>query len=326
MTQPEDETTEHPIYPAPPSTDQSGEAAGEPPAETPAAEPAPPAAEPAPPAPMAEPPAPMPEPAMPLPTEQEASEETEPWQAPAAGVVAAGAAWQQPSAAPQQPAAVPQQPPPPPQSAWQQPPGQQPAQQYGYAQQPYPQQQYPQQQYGYPQQPYPQQPYPGAYPAQQPYAGPEFGTSALVAFAGMLLVIFGIGVALIGAWALTQGPEIGRFIRENDVAIFNRQIDRQTLSSFLSPMPGVLMVIGLLQVIAGAGVFAHKGWARAIGILISAVGLLVSIFAVSTALARAPGLSLPMLISVVLLVGYAFVLLALFAGGVHFRRRYRAQR
>ena len=33
-----------------------------------------------------------------------------------------------------------------------------------------------------------------------------------------------------------------------------------------------------------------------------------------------------MLISVVLLVGYAFILLALFAGGSHFRRRYPAQR
>jgi hypothetical protein len=125
---------------------------------------------------------------------------------------------------------------------------------------------------------------------------------------------------------LTQGPAISAFIRENDIALFGSQLSRETLRSILSPMPGVLMVVGLLQVISGIGVFAHKGWGRALGILFAVLGVLVGVFAVSTALALAPGLSVPMLIAVVLLVGYAFILLALFAGGSHFKRRYPAQR
>jgi hypothetical protein len=286
---------------------------------------------------------------MPLPSERQASDDTEPWQVPAAGAAAdSGAAWQQAPApvapptaptTPQPPAAQPAAAPPP---GWQQPAGygqqyppagQQWQQQPGYGQQQYgtqyPQQPYPQQGYGqqpYPQQPYAQPPYPGAYAAPQTYAGPEYGTSPLAAFAGQLLVVFGVGVALIGAWALTQGPEIGRFIRDNDIAIFGTQLDRETLRSILSPMPGVLMVIGLLQLIAGVGVLAHKGWGRALGILLGILGLLVSVFAVSTALALAPGLSVPMLVAATLLIGYAVILLALFAGGSHFRRRATAAR
>jgi hypothetical protein len=139
---------------------------------------------------------------------------------------------------------------------------------------------------------------------------------------GLLLVLFGLALAAIGAWAFTQGPEIGRFIRDNDVAVFGSQLDRETLRAVLSPMPAVLIVIGLLQLIAGAAVMAHKGWGRALGLLLALLGLLVSLFAVSMALALAPGASIPVIVAVVLLIGYAFVVLALMAGGKHFRRRY----
>ena len=84
-------------------------------------------------------------------------------------------------------------------------------------------------------------------PQQAPY-----GSSAVVSLAGVVLVLFGIAVALLGGLTLTQGPEIGRFIRENDVAVFGRQIDRETLRAVLSPMPGVLMVLGLLQLVVGS--------------------------------------------------------------------------
>ena len=39
-------------------------------------------------------------------------------------------------------------------------------------------------------------------------------------------------------------------------------------------------------------------------------------------MALAPGVSVALMISAVLLVGYAFVILALIAGGSHFRRNY----
>jgi hypothetical protein len=148
----------------------------------------------------------------------------------------------------------------------------------------------------------------------------------LAAFAGLLLVVFGIGVAVLGVFALTQGPQISAFIRDNDIGIFGTQLSRETLRSILSPMPGALMVIGLLHLIAGIGVLGHKGWGRGLGILFAVVGVLVSVFALSIAMALAPGLSVAALIAIVLVVGYIFILLGLFAGGSHFRRRQPAQR
>lgn len=178
------------------------------------------------------------------------------------------------------------------------------------------------------------QPQPGwgpGYGAPQPGWAPQagwapqqaqFGSSALVSLAGVVLVLFGIAIAILGGLTLTQGPEIGRFIRENDVAVFGRQIDRQTLQAILSPMPGVLIVLGLLQLVVGAVILAHRGWARWLGVLLSLIGLIAGVVAVSGSMALAPGLSVALMISAVLLVAYAFVLLALIAGGSHFRRNY----
>ena len=225
----------------------------------------------------------------------------------------------------------------PPQPTWQQPgpppaPGWPQGQQYGQQQGQYPQQQpygqgqpYGQQyaQPGYGQQ-YPPQPgygQPQWATQPQPWSPVSYGTSPLVVLAGLLLVVLGVGVALFGAWMLTQGPDISRFIRDNDIAVFGRSIDRETLRNVLSPLPGVLMVLGLLQLIAGGGVFAHKRWARALGILFAMVGVLVGIFAVSTALALASGASPAMIVAAAVLTSYALVLLTLIAGGGHFRAR-----
>ena len=159
---------------------------------------------------------------------------------------------------------------------------------------------------------------------QAGWAAPQaqYGSSALVALCGIVLVIFGILVALLGGWTLTQGPEIGRFIRENDVAVFGTQIDRDTLRAVLSPMPGALMLLGLLQLIVGAVILAHRGWARWLGALLALLGLLIAVVAVSGSMALVPGISVQLMISAVLLIGYAFVLLALIAGGSHFRKNY----
>ena len=320
MSQPDDEDTkEHPVYPPPPEP-AATEGAPEPPATDGPAESGPPADAPPADAPTAAPAARIMEQPVEAPLAPPAPA---PWQPPQAPV-------QQPAEPPtqqwQQPLVPPPAAPPSPQPWQQQPAGwqaQQPQQQPQQWQGPPP---------GYAPPPPGYAPPPGGYGApppgwagqpQQQWVGPQYSTSALVALAALVLVAFGILIAVIGAWSLTQGPEISRFIRDNDIAVFGTQIDRETMRAILTPMPGVLMVIGLLQLIVGAGVFAHKGWGRALGVLLSILGVLVGIFAVSTALALAPGVSVPMLIAIVLLLGYAFVLLALMAGGSHFRARYQ---
>jgi hypothetical protein len=150
----------------------------------------------------------------------------------------------------------------------------------------------------------------------------QYGSSALVSLAGVVLILFGVGIAILGGLTLTLGPEIGRFIRDNDVAVFGRQIDRETLRTLLSPMPGVLIFVGLLQLVVGAVILAHRGWARWLGVLLSLLGLLIGVVAVSGSVALVAGVSVQLMLSAVLIVGYAFVLLALIAGGSHFRRNY----
>ncbi len=290
MTQPiDEETTEHPAYGAPPEPLVTAEPEPVPNAEPVADADLVPGAEPM---TDAEPPA--------------AADPAAAWQAPPEPQTQP---WQQPPPAPPPVVAPPPGPaaaPPPPQQ-WQQ-----PAQTW---QQPPPAQwQAPPPGYGAPP--------PGYGAAPQQWTGPLYSTSALVALAGLVLVVFGLFVAVAGAWSLTQGPEIGRFIRDNDIAVFGRQLDRETLRAALTPMPGVLMVVGVLQLLVGATIFAHKGWARALGVLLSVLGVLVGVFAVSTAVALAPGLSVPMLVALVLLLGYAYALLALIAGGGHFRARH----
>jgi hypothetical protein len=149
-----------------------------------------------------------------------------------------------------------------------------------------------------------------------------YRTSFLVALAALVLIIFGVAVAVLGAWTLTLGSDLGRFIRDNDIAIFGRQIERDTLKAVVQPMPGILMVLGLLQLLVGAVILAHRNWARWLGVALALLGLIVSVIALSAVLTLVPGVSVQLILASALVIGYAFVLLALIAGGGHFRAQY----
>jgi len=288
------------------------------------------------------PPDPAPPQMTPMPMSGPPSTDTEMWEVPPASAAAAAAApsqWSQPAPAIPQP--LPEQPsPPPPAQTWQ-PPVQPavtppPPPVWHQPQQPAPpppapawqQTQQPQQpwQQQYPQQPYAQQPYGQPNPYAQTYApqyaaAPSYNTSPLAAFAGLLLVVFGIGVIALGFFALTQGQDIARFIRDNDIKVFGVLIGRDTLRAALTPSPGILMFLGALQLIAGVGVMAHKSWGRWLGFLLALFGLIVGIFAFSIGYAIAGGFTVPVIIGVVFLIGYILIILALIAGGSHFRRK-----
>lgn len=170
---------------------------------------------------------------------------------------------------------------------------------------------------------------PPAYPAAQPYgaAAPTYGTSVFVALAAMLLVIMGVVLAVLGAWLLTQGPALGDLVqrlRSVDLVVF--QPTRYQLRTVVSASPGALMVLGVLQLLVGAFLLGHRSWARWLGVLLALLGLLFSIVAVTSTMALAPGASVQLIVAIAFLVSYAFVVLALVAGGGHFRARHAGSR
>jgi hypothetical protein len=150
-----------------------------------------------------------------------------------------------------------------------------------------------------------------------------YRSSPLAVLGGVVLILFGLAVALLGAWTLTQGPELSDLVRrltKVDLLVF--QPTREQLETAFSLTPGLLMVFGVLQLLVGAVVLAHRGWARWLGILLALLGLLVTGACLSAILALVPGVSLQLIIAGALVVGYAFVVLALIAAGNHFRARY----
>ena len=144
--------------------------------------------------------------------------------------------------------------------------------------------------------------------------------------AGVILVVFGLIDIGAGVWLYGQGSELNSFIQRTTVNLFGATLDRQTLRSILSATPPALIVFGLIEALLGFAILAHQSWARVLGILVALLGLLIGIVCVSVALALASGFSVVVIGAVAVLLGYAFVLLALFAGGGHFRRRYPAPR
>lgn len=166
---------------------------------------------------------------------------------------------------------------------------------------------------------------PPAYPVAQPWgaAAPTRGTSVFVALAAMLLVIMGVVLALLGAWLLTQGPALSDLVqrlRSVDLVVFKPTRDQ--LRSVVGASPGILMVLGVLQLLIGVFVLGHRSWARWLGVVVALLGLVFSIVALTSTMALIPGSSVQLIVAIAFLVAYAFVVLALIAGGGHFRPRY----
>lgn len=154
-------------------------------------------------------------------------------------------------------------------------------------------------------------------------AAPTYRTSVFVALAAMLLVIMGVVLAVLGAWLLTQGPaltDLVQRVRSVDLVVFKPT--RDTIRSVVSASPGSLMVLGVLQLLVGVFVLGHRSWARWLGLVLGLLGLLFSIVALTSTMALVPGTSVQLIVAIAFLIAYAFVVLALIAGGGHFRARH----
>jgi hypothetical protein len=242
---------------------------------------------------------------------------------------------QQQQAYAQQQQAYPQQQQAYPQQQWQQPYYDQGA----YGQQPsyYDQQGYAQQQWqqGYQQ---PAQPYAYAQPGQQPWPTEDqywdqsatgYGRSFVVVLAGFLLLTWGLVFGLAGGlvmWLGSLDEIVAGFTLDTEVLGLVEEFNKQA-----SAYGAILLILGIMQLIGGVGILAHRTWGRAFGVVLGllgtiwGIGLLLSAVRLDLGDFRIQGLLAgdePALGgALIVLLCYALIFLSMFVGRRHFRRK-----
>ena len=145
-------------------------------------------------------------------------------------------------------------------------------------------------------------------------AGPT--TSVLVVVAGIFLLLAGILTFLLGAiFGLLGGLMAVVGTAEEGLGVLG------PLGGMVAGLSFLVVFWGLLEVVAAIGMFLHRAWGRALGLIVGVVGALFAALAVLANVtpgdAEAGGVGF----SLVLLAGYGLTVLALVTGAEHFRRR-----
>lgn len=150
----------------------------------------------------------------------------------------------------------------------------------------------------------------------QPAATPGPTTSVLVVVAGIFLLLAGILTFLLGTiFGLLGGLMAVVGTAEEGLGVFG------PLGGMVAGLSFLVVFWGLLEVAAAIGMFIHRSWGRALGLIVGVVGALFAALAVLANVtpgdAEAGGVGF----SLVLLAGYGLTVLALVTGAEHFRRR-----
>jgi hypothetical protein len=207
---------------------------------------------------------------------------------------------------------------------------------YGQQQQPgyydqsaYGQQQYPQQ--GYQQQP--GQPYAYAQPGQEQYyeqGQGAYNRSFMAVLAAWVLLTWGLVFGMIGAivlWLNTVTDLIPEtVVLSEDVLDLAARADDQIIA-----VGGIALIIGLMHLIGSMGIFAHRSWGRAFGIVIGFLGILAGLGIITVSAGfeamdvgldeAIKGEEESLAASLLVLGSYLLVFLAMFVGRRHFRKK-----
>lgn len=153
----------------------------------------------------------------------------------------------------------------------------------------------------------------------------EYGSSVLAIIAGLVLVVCGIPVLLFGGVAILGGPFLNQ-LTPADTGQTQGVIESVRGVSFFAV---VILVIGILHLLSGIFIWAHRSWARWLGILISGLFVLLGVLGLVSSLGLQTSvvngqtitvqnaLVVPLLIVVV----YGIALIGPIVGGEHFRKR-----
>ena len=189
------------------------------------------------------------------------------------------------------------------------------------------QQQYAQQQYG--QQP---APYGYAQPGQEAWPEVEVGwnRSFIAVLAGWVLLTWGLVFGIIGAIILWLNS-VTELIPESvtlteDVLDLAARADDQIIAT-----GGIVLILGLMHLIGAVGIFGHRRWGRAFGIVLGFLGVLagLGIITISAGFeaidvgveAAVEGEEGSLAASILVTGSYLLVLLGMFVGRRHFKRK-----
>lgn len=149
-------------------------------------------------------------------------------------------------------------------------------------------------------------------------AGPR--TSVLVVLAGIFLLVVGLltlgmgGLLLLGS-ALVAGAQGSAELESvvgGDLA--------EAFAGMFAVIGGVALLWGLFEIVGAVGMFAHRGWGRAIGLVAGVAGLLLWGLSFLSALGAGADGGASIAFTGVLVAGYGLTVVALVSGGQHFRR------
>jgi hypothetical protein len=193
--------------------------------------------------------------------------------------------------------------------------------------------QQPQYQQGYP--PQAAQPYAYAQPGQdQYYAQGEGGyqRSFLAVLAGWILLTWGFVFGIAGAlvlYAQSITDWLGDLTLSPDVTDLIADVEATKDSIFA--FGGILVIMGIIQIIGAVGIFGHRRWGRAFGIVLGLLGTLAAlgVFTISAGF-EAMDVGLTQAIegeeasvgaSLFVLACYLTVFLGMVVGRRHFKKR-----
>lgn len=160
----------------------------------------------------------------------------------------------------------------------------------------------------------------GAAAPWPPVAAPGPRTSVLVVGAGIFLLVVGLltlgmgGLLLLGS-ALFAGAQGSA---ELETVVGGSLAD--AFAGVFAVIGGVALVWGLLEIVGSIGMFAHRGWGRAIGLVVGALGLLVWGLSFLSAVGGGPDAGSSIAFTGALAAGYGLTVVALVTGSAHFRR------
>jgi hypothetical protein len=153
----------------------------------------------------------------------------------------------------------------------------------------------------------------------------RYPANPLVVLAAMVLLVFGLAVTLVGVLGLIGGVFLVAVLGDLLTTELAIAVDLDAFATVALVAFGIVLIGGVLHLLSSIGIFMHRSWARAIGVLLAALGTMLGGVGIALVMQDAfPGQDVGRALTVpaIVAVGYGLTLFALIVGGNHFRRRY----